>query len=227
MAKTHSSTRVARPPVTLEPGFRSGRLRVVQHIAKRHGDGHRMVVCDCDCGERVAIPASYIKTGKRRSCGCGKRVPKTHGHTCGRRWSRTYRAWSNMRTRCSAYAKPEDSRLYVERGITVCDQWSSFEVFLADMGECPGKLTLDRIDNDGNYEPGNCRWTDMKTQHRNKRTNHVVTWRGRAMTIAELAERSSINAKCLWMRLVQFGWSVEKAATTPVGPAHNTKKRKR
>ena len=215
------------PPLSQipEPGFRSGRLVVVAHIDDRHKDGHRLVLCACDCGAFIQVPTSYIKSGKRRSCGCGKQMPKTHGHTVDGKCSRTYLAWQNMRSRCRGRSKTRNDFLYyTDRGITICDRWQVFEAFLEDMGVCPSGLTLDRIDNDGNYEPGNCRWTDTKTQQRNKRNNHLVTWQGEIMTIADLADRSGVGAKCLWIRLVRLGWSIDRATTTPVGAAHNTKK---
>ena len=86
-----------------------------------------------------------------------------HGHTRRGWMSPTYRAWSNMLQRVRSHPA------YTDRGITVCERWRSFENFLADMGEKPDGLTLDRIDNDGNYEPGNCRWTDWSTQVKNRR----------------------------------------------------------
>lgn len=82
--------------------------------------------------------------------------------------TRTYQAWSNMRARCNPNTTSvRDKKYYIDRGIKVCARWNSFENFLADMGHVPDGLTLDRINNDGNYEPGNCRWTDRFTQMNN------------------------------------------------------------
>lgn len=104
---------------------------------------------------------------------------------------------------------------YKSRGITVCDRWRSFENFLADMGERPGGLreyTLERINNDGNYEPGNCRWTTWQRQGNNRSTNRRFAYRGTEYTLADLARITGIPKERLRYRLVRpGGWSVEDA----------------
>ena len=96
-------------------------------------------------------------------------MPETHGHAAAG-GTPTYHAWKGMLQRCSIPFHADWPR-YGGRGICVCDRWHSFENFLADMGDCPEGLTLQRIDNDGNYEPGNCRWTTWEAQYRNRRSN--------------------------------------------------------
>lgn len=124
-----------------------------------------------------------------------------------------YRVWRGMLARC--YVASSDSyQLYGARGIVVCDRWHSFENFLADMAPRPSGMSIDRIDNNGNYEPGNCRWVTPAQQSRNQRTNRILTLNGESMTQQDWAVRIGINAQTIQKRL-KLGWSVEKALTTP------------
>jgi hypothetical protein len=129
--------------------------------------GHWMWLCHCNtCGEHRAISGTHLKRG-RKTCGCDP-APKRHGHALAGSWSKTYTAWKNMRKRCQPNYKQHVD--YFDRGITVCDSWDrSFEEFLRDMGEAPVDRTLDRIDNDKGYAPGNCRWATRKEQVENQR----------------------------------------------------------
>ena len=108
---------------------------------------------------------------------------------------------------------------YGGRGITVCDRWlNSFENFLADMGECPEGLSIDRFpDNDGNYEPRNCRWATAKEQQRNRRNNSILTIGFRTQCISAWSEESGIASKTISQRILKLGWSPEDAVFTPVG----------
>ena len=151
-------------------GKRFGRL-VVQ--SRYHGDKKQFYWnCLCDCGTAKTIYGADLKRGAIKSCGCFRRefvtLKKTkHGHAKRGRPTQTYWAWQGMQRRCKGYS-PVHKRRYTERGIIVCDRWKKFENFLADMGEKPTGFTLDRINNDGNYEPSNCRWADWVTQRNNR-----------------------------------------------------------
>lgn len=150
-------------PRTIAIGERYGRLVVVQ----QRNPGERLVRCRCGCGNETAI--LYTQFGKTRSCGCLRietviARSTTHGYS----GTSIYMTWGDMINRCTNASHPRYAD-YGGRGVSVCDRWRRFENFLADMGDRPPGLTLDRIDNDGNYEPSNCRWTDPSTQAKNRR----------------------------------------------------------
>ena len=140
--------------------------------------------------------------------------------THGASKTRTYQAWHQMRQRClnprhRAYPS------YGGRGITICQRWlDSFEAFLEDLGEPPDNRSLDRIDNDGNYEPGNCRWASRSEQQRNKRDNRLVTYDGMTKCLTEWAEDTGIDRATIRGRL-RRGWTVAAALTTS---PHNTRR---
>lgn len=143
--------------------------------------------CLCDCGKTTLSRADVLITGRARSCNClrddetGKRF-RRHGHN-GTVQSPEHRSWSSMLNRVSA-RKGKYQLDYRLRGITVCERWRKFENFLADMGPRPAGKSLDRIDNDGNYEPGNCRWATQSEQIRNRRSRaRVAADREKALQI--------------------------------------------
>ena len=157
--------RTGRPPVEMT-GRRFGRLVVLRRDLNL---GHVAAwLCACDCGVMTTVAGTQLrKANGTRSCGCFNRGrPPRHGMT----GSRTWNSWRAMSVRCSDPRHPAWSR-YGGRGIRVCAAWQGpggFDRFLADMGTRPAGMTLDRIDNDGNYEPGNCRWATAKQQRANQ-----------------------------------------------------------
>lgn len=165
----------------------------------------------CSCGTRKVIRVNRVKNGVSKSCGCLHReVITKHKHTKENRLA--YSAWRGMKARCLNY-DPDPN--YGGRGITVCDRWRhSFESFLEDMGECPDGMSIDRIDNNGNYEPGNCKWSTVKEQSHNRRTNVLITVGDKTQCISAWAEEVGIHNATISGRLKR-GWSEYDAIMTP------------
>jgi hypothetical protein len=159
-------------------GQRFGRLSVISQLQSTAA-GQARWLARCDCGGEVRAPGADLRQGRTISCGCLKaeRVAKlnaSHGHSVNRIHTPEYTAWSNMKDRCRPESK--DRHLYYDRGIVVCERWArSFEAFFNDMGRKPSpELSLDRIDNDRGYEPGNCRWATAREQRLNQRGMKVA-----------------------------------------------------
>jgi hypothetical protein len=145
----------------------------------------------------------------------GSPMKLSHGESRGKT-TREYNTWNGMRARCLT---PTSARYadYGGRGITVCQRWMVYENFLADMGRKPTPdHSLDRIDNDKGYEPGNCRWATRKEQCRNRRSGRLLTLRGETLTVAEWAERSGVDERRVRDRLGD-GWDADEAVFTPKG----------
>lgn len=180
-----------------------GDLTAVEYLS---GSRYR---CQCACGGERIAKVGHFHTGKVTSCGC-----KTTRH--GLHSAPEYRAWINMKSRCYNEKSPGFHR-YGGRGIAVCDRWlDSFEDFLADVGPRPSpKHSLDRWpDQDGDYEPNNCRWATQTQQTRNFSANRIVQIHGRAMPLAEAVEASSIKYNTVLYRLKR-GWPLETALSQP------------
>lgn len=149
-------------------GQRFGRLVVTSECPERNG-GYIAWVCQCDCGNAANVIGKNLKKGLTRSCGClsnEKRIERSRTH--GMSKTREYKIWKSIWKRCS---NPESDwyRYYAGRGITVCDRWKEFVLFYSDMGPCPEKFSIERLDYDGNYEPSNCIWAGACAQAQNRR----------------------------------------------------------
>lgn len=158
---------MARPLKEDLTGKRFGKLFVVRRDGS--GKGQALWFCKCDCGREISVAGSHMRRGNTKSCGCwrhefSKVMKSTHGKTR----SKIYRVWAGMKNRCHNPNQPHYHR-YGGRGIRVCDEWrNSFEAFYRDMGDPPKdgqRWTLDRMDVNGNYEPGNVRWATYAQQN--------------------------------------------------------------
>lgn len=135
------------------------------------------------------------------------------------RYSPTYVSWLCMRKRCTD-AGHVNAKHYVRRGITICPRWNDYALFLADMGERPNGLSLERVDNNGNYSPENCRWATHVEQCSNRRSNVFITWLGDTYTLKQWSELLELPYKTLWMRKAA-GWPVERMLTERIRRAKN------
>lgn len=195
-------------------GQRFERLTAI--AAAQHTGRRGYWVCRCDCGNETIVRGDHLRTGRTRSCGClhselAKQRLLDRGSihvTHGASDTRAYQVWLGMRQRCNN----PNSRFfsyYGGRGIRVCERWTAFENFLADMGQPGPGETLDRVDNNGDYEPGNCRWASRREQQNNRRVNRLVTMKGEQHTIAEWARIVGIHYNTMAQR-IDAGMSVDE-----------------
>jgi hypothetical protein len=161
-------------------GHRFGKLVAISPLSITDRDRKRVYwLCQCDCGTSKLINTDSLRRGLSESCGCDQfrkiaEARKTHGHSPKSGWSRTYKTWTKMIERCRNKKDSHHYKYYIERGITVCKRWMSFENFIADMGERPPEKSIDRINVDGNYETNNCRWATSKEQAMNRRKKEKI-----------------------------------------------------
>lgn len=193
-----------------ETGNVYGRLTVLAYAGKTKS-GDSKWSCRCECGNITTVPRGSLRKGYggTKSCGCGRRSQ-------GGGYSTTeYTTWKEMKRRCYN-RRNSQYHLYGGRGIVICDRWrTSFVNFLADMGPKPfPEATIDRYpDNNGNYEPGNCRWATKLEQGQNTRKARVISYDGETMTLRSWARKLGITHRTLSVR-IERGWPLEKALTT-------------
>lgn len=160
--------------------------------------------CEC-CRKRVARYCSFRCATTARGM--------QHGHATKKGQSPTYVTWNKMKQRC-LNSNHKHYGHYGGRGITVCERWLSFDNFLADMGERPEGMSLDRIDVNGNYEPGNCRWASHRQQLGNTRATRWIEYRGKPTCLTHLADSLDINPVTLRNRIIK-GWPEDTWAVRP------------
>ena len=173
-------------------GKRFGRLSVLAYVGMVRTAPSWL--CRCDCGTEKTVPGGNLRYGFVTSCGCAHADElRARNTTHGQRQTPEYKTWCNIRSRCSN-PKAVGYEYYGQRGIKVCERWDDFENFRKDMGLRPSaQHSIDRINVNGNYEPGNCRWATRQQQMANRTCNRFVTVDGERMIQSEAARRAGIS----------------------------------
>jgi hypothetical protein len=195
-------------------GQRFGRLFVLRFTEIKDRSAHWL--CRCDCGAEREIRSSYLLSGHSKSCGCLSRELLAGGRqrTHGMAGTPIYLVWSAMLNRCRN-PRVNGYENYGGRGITVCDEWLSFEQFYADMGDQPPGMSIDRIDNENGYSKENCRWATRKEQTANRRIQRnaiTIIIDGNRRAAVEICRERGINPGTFRTR-IKRGWSIERALT--------------
>lgn len=204
-------------------GKRFGRLRVLRASKKRSSSHGMRWECLCECGNNTTVSSTHLITGHTKSCGCYRRDSSAlslykHGESAGG-LSPEYRAWSQAKNRCLNQNNKRWKR-YGGRGVIFCERWkNSFENFLEDMGRRPPKTSLERKDNNGNYEPGNCKWATKVEQANNKSNNRTITVNGKTQTLAAWEREMGYRKGTITARLYA-GFAPERAVLQPVRLFH-------
>jgi hypothetical protein len=195
-------------------GRKYNKLLVLKYTGRSNKHGKRYVLCLCECGNRTETIAGSVVSGICKSCGCLNNKP--YKYLNGQRDLPEFSVWKDLRNRCNN-PRNKGYHLYGGRGIQVCERWDkSFDAFYADMGPRPSDLhSIDRKNNNGNYEPGNCHWATAPQQTRNQRTNHYFEWKGRRMILPDWSVVLGIDYQVLYMRL-RNGWDLDRAFTARV-----------
>lgn len=192
--------RKSSPKIDLS-GKRFGQLTVLKYLPKSKW------LCRCDCGKKNRVTSNKLRIGYVKSCGCKKNQHISislvqHGHSRVGHRTKEYGAWNKMKDRCH---RPNDRNYirYGAKGITVCKAWrKDFSSFLEHIGPCPdSRMSIDRINNNKGYEPGNVRWATRKTQSANRSNCRYLTHDGKTMTIAEWADYLRLPRKTLYNRI--------------------------
>jgi len=213
--------------IILKPGDKFESLTVIEPRYGTSKNKKILVLCRCErCGIEKPIVKPSLLNGQV-SCGCYQkevvsRSPNLIKPTHGMSRTRTYRIWNGMIERCT---KPESTsyKNYGGRGIKVAQEWLKFENFFADMGECPDGMSIERIDNDGNYCPANCKWATNIEQGNNRRTSRHLAFNGKTQTVTQWATELNIPRTIFYDR-IRRGWSTEKILTEPVSQAMSRKR---
>ena len=194
--------------------MKNNHLTLIEVLKERSRDKHKLGLFKCFCGNTKTIMISRVKNNYVKSCGCLTVKAITKHGLCDK--TPLYYIWKNMKSRCY-YKKNKHYKDYGGRGIRVCDRWlNNFRNFYQDMGKRPKRTSLDRINNNGNYKPQNCRWATSEMQRSNKRNTHFLTYKNKTQTIKQWSNELKIEYATLLSRINRYGFSVETALTKPV-----------
>jgi hypothetical protein len=204
--------------IQVKVGDKYYRWTIIKETQKM--EDKRCFVCKCDCGTVSTIRLSTLRQGKSKSCGCLAREKaselgkKAFRH--GKCHTRIYQIWADIKQRCMN-PKIVGYKNYGGRGISVCTEWFNFDSFYkwSVLSGYKKELTIERIDNNGNYEPSNCTWIPASKQIRNQRRSHRITYNDRTQILTEWAKEVGLKKNTLVSRF-RNGWSTEKALTTPM-----------
>ena len=199
-------------------GEKIGRLTVIERAPNKGKEPMWRCVCEND-GNEVVVSGARLRSGKTKSCGCLRAdVSKEKSTTHGKYYTRVHNTWTRMKQRCGNPRHPEYDG-YGKRGIKVCERWQDFEPFYDDVSKLPHfdepGYTLNRIDNDGNYEPGNVEWATPAVQANNKRNNIRIPYNGKEQTLKQWTDELNLNYKLTHKRIKYLGWPIEKAFNPP------------
>lgn len=170
------------------------------------------IKCRCKCGSESIVYRYKLLSGHTKSCGCYQKiaVSKANKKDNPVRNMREYKTWASMINRCKINNKKNER--YAGRGIMVCESWLSFDNFYKDMGPKPkGKYSIERINNDGDYSPSNCKWATVLQQNRNKSNIIKVVYKGVTYPLTELCEILNLSVSKIRQRITRFGYSIEEA----------------
>lgn len=203
------------PRIKVMPGERYGRWVIVNEVEFNNA-GSRKFICKCDCGTMRAVRLTHLRQGVSKSCGClGGELSRKRATKHGYAGTALYACWQDMIKRC---INPKHKRYkdWGGRGISICKEWMDIESFVkwAQASGYKEELLLERIDNDGNYEPSNCRWATMQEQGNNRRDNRFIAYKGETKTLTQWSRKLGLSSSALSERLKR-GWTIQKALETP------------
>ena len=209
-------------------GQRFGRLTALEYVTSKPRFKWR---CRCDCGVETTVTTSNLREGHTKSCGCLQRElasarRTTHGQSKVGERTAMYQLWCGIRQRTITQTKGLGYDRYKARGIGMYQAWAdSFQEFYKwineHLGERPEGHSLDRINNNGGYEPGNLKWSTHPEQCNNRESCVIITHNGEARTVTQWAEFAGLNTITLWCRLFKYHWPVDKALTLKPKPGGN------